>query len=163
MKKLICIILTAVLLLLCACNVVTPPVESGKDSESDTPAAPEITPSESSDASPESSKPEESESEITPPSSSNMEPESSKPEESESETPGESSSTPKDTSITLNKEEFCGIEYAYIHTFTRNMEIPSLNALRALFTFRNGLGQIMIISESVLNEVSRCGLIEIGG
>lgn len=41
MKKLICIILTAVLLLLCACNVVTPPAESEKDSESDTPAAPE--------------------------------------------------------------------------------------------------------------------------
>ena len=41
------------------------------------------------------------------------------------------------------------------------MEIPSLNALRALFTFENGLGQIMIISESVLNEVSRYGLIEI--
>ena len=35
MKKLICIILTAVLLLLCACNVVAPPVESGSESSND--------------------------------------------------------------------------------------------------------------------------------
>ena len=88
MKKLICIILTAVLLLLCACNVVTPPAESGKDSESDTPATPDITPSESSDASPESSEPKETESEkqqtseTPPPISSSEEPESSEPKES---------------------------------------------------------------------------------